>query len=120
MTIILGLAAAIFWGAADFLARYSTRIIGTYRTLFFLQFFGLVGLSIYLAVSGEFGHLLQSIFWQAWAWALLAAFLTPPDNPGDGLPSPGPRWSEREERRPRSEGIQPAQDDVTERSPETQ
>src|ERR1700686_1639854 len=75
MTIILGLGAAIFWGSADFLARYSTRIIGTYRTLFFLQFFGLVGLSIYLAVSGEFGRLFQSIFWQAWAWALLAAFL---------------------------------------------
>ena len=75
MSIILGLAAAIFWGAADFLARYSTRMIGTYRTLFFLQFFGLVGLSIYLAVSGEFGRLFQSMFWEAWAWALLAAFL---------------------------------------------
>src|SRR5579863_5196783 len=75
MTIILGLAAAIFWGSADFLARYSTRIIGTYRTLFFMQFFGLVGLSIYLAVTGEFGRLSQGIFWQAWVWALLAAFL---------------------------------------------
>ncbi|HVB21579.1 MAG TPA: DMT family transporter [Ktedonobacteraceae bacterium] len=75
MTIILGLAAAIFWGAADFLARYSTRIIGTYRTLFFMQFFGLIILSIYLAFAGDFGRLCQVAFWQAWVWALLAALL---------------------------------------------
>lgn len=75
MTIILGLAAAIFWGSADFLARYSTRIIGTYRTLFFMQFFGLTILSIYLAFSGEFGRLSQEVFWQAWAWAFIAALL---------------------------------------------
>ncbi len=75
MTIILGLAAAIFWGAADFLARYSTRIIGTYRTLLFMQFFGLIGLSMYLAFSGDFGRLAQEVYWQAWSWALLAALL---------------------------------------------
>ncbi len=75
MTIILGLAAAIFWGSADFLARYSTRIIGTYRTLFFMQFFGLIGLSMYLALAGDFGRLAQEVYWQAWAWALLAALL---------------------------------------------
>jgi drug/metabolite transporter (DMT)-like permease len=75
MTIILGLAAAIFWGSADFFARYSTRIIGTYRTLFFMQFFGLIGLSIYLAFSGEFGRLVQEVYWQAWVWALLASLL---------------------------------------------
>jgi drug/metabolite transporter (DMT)-like permease len=75
MTIILGLAAAIFWGSADFFARYSTRIIGTYRTLFFMQFFGLIGLSIYLALAGDFGRLAQEVYWQAWVWALLAALL---------------------------------------------
>lgn len=75
MTIILGLAAAIFWGAADFLARYSTRIIGTYRTLLFMQFFGLIGLSMYLAFTGDFGRLSQEVYRQAWAWALLAALL---------------------------------------------
>jgi drug/metabolite transporter (DMT)-like permease len=75
MTIILGLAAAIFWGSADFLARYSTRIIGTYRTLFFMQFFGIAGLSIYLVLSGDFARLAQATYWQAWAWALLAAVL---------------------------------------------
>lgn len=75
MTIILGLSAAIFWGSADFLARYSTRIIGTYRTLLFMQFFGLIGLSIYLVLTGEFGRLAQEAYRQAWEWALLAATL---------------------------------------------
>jgi drug/metabolite transporter (DMT)-like permease len=57
MGIILGLSAALFWGAADFLVRYSTRIIGTYRTLFYMQFIGLAGLSSFLVASGKFAHL---------------------------------------------------------------
>jgi drug/metabolite transporter (DMT)-like permease len=51
MGIILGLAAALFWGTADFLVRYSTRIIGPYRTLFYMQFIGLACLSIFMGVS---------------------------------------------------------------------
>ncbi len=38
MGILLGLLAALCWGSADFLVRYSTHLIGTYRTLFFMQF----------------------------------------------------------------------------------
>ncbi len=75
MSIILALAAALFWGSADFLARYSTRIIGTYRTLFYMQFIGLAGLTIYLALSGDVAHLVQGVYRQAWLWALLAAIL---------------------------------------------
>src|SRR6266566_5252340 len=40
MGIILGLSAVLCCGAADFLARYCTRLIGTYRTSFFMQFKG--------------------------------------------------------------------------------
>ena len=75
MSILLALAAALFWGSADFLARYSTRIIGTYRTLFFMQFIGLAGLTIYLALSGDVARLAQGAYWQAWLWALFAAIL---------------------------------------------
>ena len=75
MGIILGLSAALFWGSADFLARYATRIIGTYRTLFFMQFIGVVCLGIYLAATGEFAHLAARTGWQPWAWAILAALL---------------------------------------------
>lgn len=77
MAIILGLVSAILWGSADFLARYATRLIGTYRTLFFMEFFGLVGLSIYLLASGTLQRLspMDSHFWQAWEWAMAAAVL---------------------------------------------
>jgi drug/metabolite transporter (DMT)-like permease len=75
MGIILGLSAALFWGTADFLVRYSTRNIGTYRTLFYMQFIGLACLSIFLVASGEFAHLAAHISWQWWILAILTALL---------------------------------------------
>jgi drug/metabolite transporter (DMT)-like permease len=75
MGIILGLSAALFWGAADFLVRYSTRIIGTYRTLFYIQFIGFACLSIFLVASGEFSRLAARISWQWWVLAILTALL---------------------------------------------
>ena len=75
MGIILGLAAALFWGTADFLVRYSTRIIGTYRTLFYMQFIGLACLSIFLVATGEFAHLAARISWQWWILAIMTALL---------------------------------------------
>lgn len=75
MGILLGLAAAICWGAADFFARYATRLVGTYRTLLFMQFLGFVGLSIYLLLSGTWRHLFFNVGWQTWLWTLLAIFL---------------------------------------------
>ena len=75
MGILLGLTAALCWGAADFLARYATRLVGFYRTLIFMQFVGCAGLSLYLAVSGEFERLAARAGWQPWVWAVLAATL---------------------------------------------
>jgi drug/metabolite transporter (DMT)-like permease len=70
--ILFGLGAALSWGAADFLARYSSRRIGAYRTLFFMQLTGLVAASLYLA--GARGA--PAALWHGLAshWAL-AAFL---------------------------------------------
>jgi drug/metabolite transporter (DMT)-like permease len=76
MGILLGLMAALFWGISDFLVRYSARLIGAYRTLLFIQFIGLVGLSIYLLVTGELVKLITSNSWQVWAWCLLVALLS--------------------------------------------
>lgn len=53
MGIVFGLLAALFWGSADFLARSSTRVIGTYRTLLYAQFFGLAVMSVILLGTGE-------------------------------------------------------------------
>src|ERR1700694_5299376 len=76
MGIILGLSAALCWGAADFLARYCTRLIGTYRTSFFMQFIGAIGLTVYLFSSGDLAHLAHSAGWQSWIWAIVAALLS--------------------------------------------
>ena len=76
MGIILGLSAALCWGAADFLARYCTRLIGTYRTSFFMQFIGAIGLTVYLLSSGELTHLVHAVGWQSWIWAFVAALLS--------------------------------------------
>lgn len=40
MGVVFGLAAAILWGTADFLARLSAERIGSRRTLFYMQLFG--------------------------------------------------------------------------------
>ncbi len=73
MGVLLGLVAAVGWGTADFLARYATRSIGSYRTLLFMQFFGLIGLSIILVGMG--GWRGAAVGWEPWACALLAALL---------------------------------------------
>jgi drug/metabolite transporter (DMT)-like permease len=75
MGIILGLAAALCWGAADFLARSLTQVIGTYRTLFFMQFIGAFVLSIYVLSSGEAARLVHHTPWQPWLWAGLVAMM---------------------------------------------
>ncbi len=75
MGILLGLTAALCWGTADFFARYATRIVGTYRTLFFMQFFGVVLLSMYVVLSGTWHRLLLTIGWQTWLWTCVAIAL---------------------------------------------
>ncbi len=75
MGILLGLVAAFLWGAGDFWARYATQRIGAHQTLFFMQFVGFIGLSIYLVATGQLQHLLTSTSWQPWLWALCASLL---------------------------------------------
>lgn len=75
MGVALGLAAALGLGTADFLARYAIQRIGFYRSLLFMQVFGLVALSVYLLASGELRHLLTTTAWQPWAWAIGVAVI---------------------------------------------
>jgi drug/metabolite transporter (DMT)-like permease len=71
MGILLGLTGAIFWGLADFAARFASRRVGAYRTLFFMQFFGFISLSVYLKWMGGFGSGIAQ-GWKPWAFAALA------------------------------------------------
>jgi drug/metabolite transporter (DMT)-like permease len=71
--IILGLTGAVCWGMADFAARFASRRVGAYRTLFFMQFFGFVALSVYLKLTGGFSHVAPG--WQPWALTVAAGLL---------------------------------------------
>jgi len=71
--IILGLTGAVCWGMADFAARFASRRVGAYRTLFFMQFFGFLALSVYLKFTGGFSHVAPG--WQPWALTVVAGLL---------------------------------------------
>jgi drug/metabolite transporter (DMT)-like permease len=71
--ILFGLTGAVCWGIADFAARFASRRVGAYRTLFFMQFFGFVALSIYLKFAGGFSHVAPG--WQPWALTIAAGLL---------------------------------------------
>ena len=75
MGILLGVVTAITWGGSDFLARFATHRIGTLRSMLYMQFLGLVLLTIALPWLGGFGHLADGSGWRPWAWGLLAGCL---------------------------------------------
>lgn len=75
MGIFLGLLSAFGFGTADFLARASTRIIGTIRTLYYMQFIGLAVLSVYLIMSGELMIKVGTTSVGAWGFALVVALV---------------------------------------------
>lgn len=73
-SVILGLVAAVGWGVADFVARYTAREIGAYRSLFFMQALGLGLLSaIYWAGSPKTALHVPGA---AWDWAAVAGILS--------------------------------------------
>jgi drug/metabolite transporter (DMT)-like permease len=69
--IILGLAGAVCWGVADFIARFASRRVGAYRTLLFMQVFGFLGLSAYLKWTHGFAQI-AAHGWQPWAFGAIA------------------------------------------------
>jgi drug/metabolite transporter (DMT)-like permease len=75
MGILLGLLTALSWGSSDFLARFTTRRIGSLRTTLYMQLVGLVLLTIFLPWIGGWGHLFDGSGWQPWAWGALAGLL---------------------------------------------
>ena len=72
--VILGLVSAFCWGSADFAARFTSRKVGAYRALFFMQFFGFVLLGVYLKWSGGFSRGVAP-GWQPWAMAVAGGLL---------------------------------------------
>jgi drug/metabolite transporter (DMT)-like permease len=75
MGILLGLLTALSWGSSDFLARFATHRIGTLRTVLYMQFTGLILLTIALPFLGGWGHLADGSGWQPWGLGVLAGIL---------------------------------------------
>jgi drug/metabolite transporter (DMT)-like permease len=75
MGILLGLATALSWGSADLCARFATRKIGTFRTMFHMQLSGFALLTLVMPVLGGWGRLLDSSWPTMWAWGILAGCL---------------------------------------------
>lgn len=76
MAIALGIAAAVLWGTADFLARYATREIGTYRTLLYMQAVGISVLTVWLAFDGELARVWTGQSSTLWAWVVFSGVLS--------------------------------------------
>jgi drug/metabolite transporter (DMT)-like permease len=74
--ILLGLTAALSWGVADFIARFATRRVGTYRTLFYMQVVGLAGASVGMAATHQFSRLAGGGGNHGWSYAVLCGALT--------------------------------------------
>jgi len=72
MGLTLGLLTALAWGTSDFVARFIARRIGSLRTTLYMQFTGLILLTIFLPWVGGWGHLFDDSGWQPWAWGALA------------------------------------------------
>ncbi len=72
-----GIVGALFWGSADFLARFATRRVGTYRTSFYINVTGFILLCVYFMGAGGISGLRESAAggWRPWAWAVLAGLL---------------------------------------------
>jgi uncharacterized membrane protein len=76
LAIALGIAAAVLWGTADFLARFSTRQIGTFRTLLFMQAVGVGILTVWLTIDGELAREFSAHSWALWGWVALSGTLS--------------------------------------------
>ena len=70
--VLLGVATAVSWGSADFLARFASRTVGSVRALLGMQFWGAIFVTILLFFAHDWGHLFDGSGWQPWAWGILA------------------------------------------------
>lgn len=76
MGVFLGLAAALGWGVADFMARFAARRVGALRALLFMQLVGVLALTICMASTGHWAKFFPVFRWSIWAWIVLAGVLS--------------------------------------------
>jgi drug/metabolite transporter (DMT)-like permease len=67
--VVLGLLAALGYGAADFVARYAARGVGVWRTLFYNSVLAGLGFGLWLAVEPERAIVAKGATLGGWAAA---------------------------------------------------
>lgn len=72
---LLGIMAALGWGGADFMARFATREAGAWRTALYMQFVGLLVLSLVFLFSGGGSVLLAHGSTSTVIWGLVVGVL---------------------------------------------
>lgn len=72
----MGLAAALLWGATDFLIGINARSVGVKKAVFFSQLTGLIVLSVALAMLPSQVHNLAGATGFGWSVGLVAALFT--------------------------------------------
>lgn len=71
----MGMLAALFWGATDFLVGVNARAVGIRRAVFFGQLLGLIIMSIILILSSEYSRILTASN-QAILFGVIASLFT--------------------------------------------
>lgn len=74
--VLLGVATAVSWGSADFLARFASRRVGALRALLGMQSWGALFVTVLLFFVRDWGHLFDGSGWRPWAWGILAGVIT--------------------------------------------
>lgn len=73
--ILLGVATAVSWGSADFLARFATRSVGSVRALLGMQTWGAIFVTLLLFFAHAWGHLFDGSGWPPWGWGIFAGII---------------------------------------------
>lgn len=72
MDVLMGMLAALFWGATDFLVGINARTVGIKRSVFFGQLLGLMIMSIILVCSSGYSRIISASY-QAIFFGLIAS-----------------------------------------------
>ncbi|MBF8673572.1 DMT family transporter [Pseudomonas fulva] len=76
MDVLMGLLAAVCWGATDFLVGVNARAVGVKRAVFFGQFLGLLLMGMIVVMSASQWDKLISAPWRAIGMGVIASLCT--------------------------------------------
>ncbi|WP_339444368.1 DMT family transporter [Pseudomonas hunanensis] len=76
MDVFMGLLAAVFWGATDFLVGVNARAVGVKRAVLFGQLLGLLLMAVFIAISADQWQKFTSAPWLTVGLGIVASLCT--------------------------------------------